>query len=277
MAEAVQERRRTLSAIRAGELGPAPQQGVPKPRAMVWPYLLAIEFIAALIVIFFLLVFSVLRDAPLKELANPDVTPNPSKAPWYFVNIQEILVHMDPTLAGVILPGVLFLGLALIPYLDNNPKGVGIWFTSQNGARIAIFSFVYSTLWTILLLLLDAWVGLEPASYGTSGGIRALLNSWGLPDVLGTWVVPLVLMVGLSALLALIVRLRWRADRRDVLIALFSGFVAVYTVTTLSFFLFRGPAQKYYLPWDMGCTDRNHQVVACDAPGAIRYDPFSEF
>ena len=126
-------------------------------------------------------------------------------------------------------------------------------------------------------MILDAFVGLKPESYGTAGGIRVLLNSWGLPDVMSTWVVPILLMVGLSALLALLVRLRWKADTREIIIALFTGFVVVYWVTTISFFLFRGPAQKYYLPWDMGCTNRAHQVVACDADDAIRYDPFSEF
>ena len=93
----------------------------------VWPYLVRLEFLCALIVIVGLTVWSIVIDAPLEEAANPTKTPNPSKAPWYFLGLQDILVYFDPWFAGVIAPVLIIVGLMLIPYLDVNPKGNGYY------------------------------------------------------------------------------------------------------------------------------------------------------
>lgn len=272
-AGSLEERKiKTLSLIR-GEQVERPAEA-PIPKAMVWPHLLAIEFLAMMICTIGLLVFSVLRNAPLKELANPDVTPNPSKAPWYLVGLQELLLHMDPFLAALVLPGVAFALLAIIPYIDFQTAGTGHWFNSAKGVKITIFSTVYSVLILVAFIVFDSRLGGVP---GTAGGIRQMLKTWGVPDIVGTWILPVAIMLGLSALLVLIVRLRWQANLREIIIALFTGFVVVFFLTSLVGFLFRGPSQALYWPWDMGCTDLNYQDVSCDAPGAIRYDPLSEF
>ncbi len=96
-------------------------------RVDVWPHLVSREFLAAILAMIILLVWSMLMQAPLEEMANLNVTPNPSKAPWYFVGLQELLVYFDPWLAGVALPGIIMMGLMAIPYVDINPKGVGTW------------------------------------------------------------------------------------------------------------------------------------------------------
>ncbi|MBI3996165.1 MAG: cytochrome b N-terminal domain-containing protein [Candidatus Omnitrophica bacterium] len=93
----------------------------------VWPHLVSREFLAALLVLIILFVWSLLMNAPLEAEANLNVTPNPSKAPWYFVGLQELLVYFDPWLAGVVLPTLIVVGLMAIPYVDTNPKGVGYW------------------------------------------------------------------------------------------------------------------------------------------------------
>ena len=93
----------------------------------VWPHLVSREFLAALLVTVILFVWSLLMNAPLEAEANLNVTPNPSKAPWYFVGLQELLVYFDPWIAGVVLPTVIIIGLMAIPYVDPNPKGVGYW------------------------------------------------------------------------------------------------------------------------------------------------------
>ncbi|MBI3319405.1 MAG: hypothetical protein HYZ89_02300, partial [Candidatus Omnitrophica bacterium] len=91
----------------------------------VWPHLVSREFLAALLVTVILFVWSMAIQAPLEGQANINVTPNPSKAPWYFLGLQELLVYFDPWIAGVVLPTVIVIGLMAIPYLDTNPKGVG--------------------------------------------------------------------------------------------------------------------------------------------------------
>ena len=88
----------------------------------MWPHLLIEEFVALLVVSAFLIVFSTFVNAPLLELANPNLTPNPSKAPWYFMGLQELLRYFHPTIAGVMMPTVAIIALIVIPYFDRNPS-----------------------------------------------------------------------------------------------------------------------------------------------------------
>lgn len=94
----------------------------PADKVNVWPHLLAIEFVALLAMLALLTLMSVFIDAPLLEFANFNEQPNPSKAPWYFLGLQELLAYFDPQVAGVIVPGFGVVALAFIPYIDRNPS-----------------------------------------------------------------------------------------------------------------------------------------------------------
>jgi len=87
----------------------------------VWPFLLRMEFLVAIIVTIILMVWSITLNAPMEEPANPNLTMNPAKAPWYFLGLQEMLVYFDPWIAGVLMPGLIVVGLMVIPYIDTNP------------------------------------------------------------------------------------------------------------------------------------------------------------
>ncbi len=100
-----------------------------------------------------LIVWSLVLRAPLEQPADPVVTPNPSKAPWYFVGLQEMLVFFDASVAGVILPGLIILGLALVPYLDFKPKGAGYYSIVQRRFGYAGFMFGFLQLWILLILV----------------------------------------------------------------------------------------------------------------------------
>jgi len=91
-------------------------------RINVFPHLLIEEFIALLVMLGVLTIFSTFVNAPLRELANPNLTPNPSKAPWYFLGLQELLRYFHPMIAGVIIPTLILVGLAAVPYIDRNPS-----------------------------------------------------------------------------------------------------------------------------------------------------------
>jgi menaquinol-cytochrome c reductase cytochrome b/c subunit len=91
-------------------------------RINVFPHLLIEEFISLLVVSVFITVFSTFVNAPLRELANPNLTPNPSKAPWYFLGLQELLRYLHPMIAGIIIPTLILVGLGAIPYVDRNPS-----------------------------------------------------------------------------------------------------------------------------------------------------------
>src|SRR5438045_8487863 len=123
--------------------------------AMVWPHLLVVEFIAAMLWFIGLFVISAAFNAPLQDHSTPDCTPNPSKAPWYLLNLQELLLHMDKGLAGVIVPTIWIVFMMAIPYIDRSRECVGSWFTSPRGRRLPYFAAVYATVLTFSLIVLD--------------------------------------------------------------------------------------------------------------------------
>ena len=111
---------RLLTVVKAGAIQQVKRE--PHDKVNVWPHLLAIELVALMACTAFLFVFSAFVDAPLLEFANFNAQPNPSKAPWYFLGLQELLSYFDPQVAGVLIPGFGLVGLAFIPYVDRNPS-----------------------------------------------------------------------------------------------------------------------------------------------------------
>ncbi len=111
---------RLLTVVKSGSIQDV--KAMPQDKVHVWPHLLVVEFAAALACTAFVLAFSVFVNAPLLELANVNATPNPSKAPWYFLGLQELLKWYHPMVAGVLLPGMALVGLILAPYTDRNPS-----------------------------------------------------------------------------------------------------------------------------------------------------------
>ena len=136
--------------IAAGE---GPIEKAESDRVWVWPDLVYTELISLILCSVILIVWSIFLKAPLEQPANPANTPNPSKAPWYFLGLQEMLVYFDPWLAGVVLPGLIIVGLICIPYIDKNPKGNGYFTFAERKAEITIFMFGFVVLWCSLIVL----------------------------------------------------------------------------------------------------------------------------
>ncbi|MEM7141543.1 MAG: menaquinol-cytochrome c reductase cytochrome b subunit [Actinomycetota bacterium] len=111
---------RLLTVVKSGSIQDV--KAMPQDKVHVWPHLLVIEFAAALFITAFTLIFSIFVNAPLLELANFNETPNPSKAPWYFLGLQELLTLFHPMVAGVTIPGIGLFVLILAPYIDKNPS-----------------------------------------------------------------------------------------------------------------------------------------------------------
>lgn len=119
----------------------------------VWPFLLRIEFLAAVIVTAILMVWSITLDAPLEEPANPSLTMNPAKAPWYFLGLQEMLVYFDPWIAGVVMPTLIIIGLIVVPYIDENPLGNGYYTYQQRKFAIWTFIFGFIVMWCLMIVI----------------------------------------------------------------------------------------------------------------------------
>src|SRR5579864_8079906 len=117
----------------------------------VWPFLLRVEFLAAIIVTIILMVWSITLSAPLEE--PPNLTMNPAKAPWYCLGLQEMLVYFDPWIAGVVMPTLIIVGLMVIPYIDTNPLGSGYYTWKQRKFAIGTFMFGFVVLWVAMIII----------------------------------------------------------------------------------------------------------------------------
>jgi len=135
------------------------ERGEPHPDAgrndtvLTWPNLVYLELLALVICLVLLIVWSLLVRAPLEGPADPYAVPNPSKAPWYFVGLQELLVYFDPWLAGVVLPGAIIFGLCALPYLDRNPRGKGNYTLEERPFAITVFVMGFVLLWIAPIMI----------------------------------------------------------------------------------------------------------------------------
>ena len=122
-------------------------------KVLTWPDLVYTELICMVVLTVILIGWSMALQAPLEAPANPSSSPNPSKAPWYFLGLQEMLVYFDPWLAGVVFPGLIIVGLMAIPYIDTNPKGNGYYTLKERRWEITTFLFGFLILWILLVIL----------------------------------------------------------------------------------------------------------------------------
>lgn len=136
---------------RAEQKLPPEEKETSDQKTWVWPDLVYIEFLCMILATVFLVVWSLTVRAPLEEPANPSNTPNPSKAPWYFLGLQELLVYFDPWFAGVVLPSIIVFGLMAIPYIDVNPKGNGYYSFKDRKLAMVTFLFGFFVLWDFLI------------------------------------------------------------------------------------------------------------------------------
>jgi menaquinol-cytochrome c reductase cytochrome b/c subunit len=223
----------------------------------VWPHLVTIEFLSALLMLLSMIVLSWVVNAPLEAHANPDRTPNPSKAPWYFLNLQELLLHMHPGLAGVLVPAGALAAIAAIPYIDRDTTDVGKWFGTPSAIPITIFVTVYATVVEVALVFFDEYIGVKPlmTQVADATGIAYLkevtpfgVALFSMPNV----IVPTLLMLGPIVPMMLIIRLMYKPNIREVMIALFTGFVVSYVILTVFGTFFRGQGMHLFWPWDPG-------------------------
>jgi quinol-cytochrome oxidoreductase complex cytochrome b subunit len=194
------------------------------------------EAVMATVAIAAITIWSMLVMAPLEPLANPALSPNPAKAPWYFMGLQELLLHFHPLVGAIVIPILALLTLAALPYLDTDMDAVGIYFRSRRGRWLSLFGVIWGILLTFAYVIADEffldWAALLP----------------GLPTVISNGLVPLaLLLVGIIGFYELVQRAA-RARRCEAILATFTlilgGFV---TLTAVGIFL-RGAGMALILP-----------------------------
>ena len=206
-----------------------------KERVTTIPHLISIEFTFALVWIAILLIWATFVNAPLEEAANPAHSPNPAKAAWYFMGLQELLMHFHPVFGAIIIPGMALTGLFLMPYLDRDMDSVGIWFRSENGRWLALISANLGVISAFAFVLIDeywldlpGWLPFLP-SYISNGWIPLA----GL----------LLVLIGYYELLKVLKASNCEA-RQSVFTLLLFGFL---TLTVIGIF-FRGEGMAFIIP-----------------------------
>ena len=203
-----------------------------------WPRLFRVEAALTMTVLFVTLVLSFWLDAPLRAIANPEVPENPAKAPWYFLGLQE-LVSYSAFMGGMVIPGIVVVGLALIPYLDREDEDVGIWFSSRPGRRIAAVSALFGILLSVAILAFTVnfkWIGEWTWVHNLFGDI---------PPIVITFFNPGSLFV-LAAAAWSIGLLRYTNSTRMAAIGLFTCFFVCFVILTYFATVHRGPNWDFY-------------------------------
>ena len=212
-----------------------PGEDVEFPPRMVRtvPHVVTRELALALTVIAVAVVVAMLFDAPLAAQANPGLSPNPTKAPWYFMGVQEILMHFHPLFAVLVIPGLALAGLVALPFLRYETNAAGAWFISHRGRRLALASAVAGTSLTIAAVLADERViragGAAPAELVRNG------------------VLPFIATVTVAAAWYLGLRRLFGANREEAVQGLFTLLLAGFVTLTMIGVWFRGPGMQ--LQW----------------------------
>ncbi len=200
------------------------------------PHLVQIEFAAAAVLITALTLWVIFVPAPLEALADPSHPPNPAKAAWYFMGLQELLLHMHP-LAAMALPGIIIVGFILIPWLDRQDDNIGHYFRSKKGKQTAFVGAIYALGLVPLLVVADEfWLDLP-----------TLFPNW--PTLISNGLFPLLITLAGLVTIYLIFRIFGRANSSEALVGLFGFLIISFILLTIVGIFFRGANMALVLPW----------------------------
>jgi quinol-cytochrome oxidoreductase complex cytochrome b subunit len=214
-------------------------EGTQVEKVTTLPHLVSREMVFALVMIGAILLWSVWVNAPLEAAANPDHSPNPAKAAWYFMGLQELLLHFHPTFAAIIIPALAMGALILLPYQRFDLSAEGVWFRSRKGRQMALVAALNALIAVPLLVVLDEYV-LD---------LAALLPS--LPTLISNGVLPL------AALLLLLIgfydgmKRLFKASACETRQSVFVLLVVSFVVLTVIGIVFRGEGMALMLPWEV--------------------------
>jgi quinol-cytochrome oxidoreductase complex cytochrome b subunit len=205
-------------------------------RVTTIPHLVRIEFAAAMVVIAGLMIWSMLVPAPLQELADPTRSPNPAKAVWFLVGLQELLLHID-TLGAIVLVAGVMLAVGLLPRWDRREENIGIYFRSPVGRQAALAGALLSlNLVPVMVVADEFWIDLH-----------GWLPAW--PSIISTGLIPLLTVLAVFAGVYTIARKGLRANQSEALMGLFTFIITSLIVLTVIGNLFRGPNMALRLPF----------------------------
>jgi quinol-cytochrome oxidoreductase complex cytochrome b subunit len=203
------------------------------------PNLLLREFSVGLVLVAFVVVVSLFFNAGLGEAANPGMSPDPAKAPWYFLGFQELLLHFDPLFAVLIIPLAAAIGLLLIPYVSYEHDSSGVFMVSTRGRRLGAFAAVAALVTTPALIVADEkWID---------------FGAWlpGLDPTISNGLIPASALAGVLAGFYAGLRRRYSASRNEAVQSLFVLLAVAFLVLTVTGVWFRGSGMALVWPWNL--------------------------
>lgn len=217
-----------------GTEGPVKTEKVP-----TLPHLVSIEFVFALVMLALLVAWAAFVNAPLEAAADPNHSPNPAKAAWYLMGVQELLLHFHPVVGAIVIPALGLGALIVFPYLRFDSDSEGVWFRSRKGRRMASFAAVTALIVTPALVILDE-VALD---------FPALLPT--LPTLVSNGLLPLMILLLGFLLYGGAIKAVFRANRDETRQALFVLLVVGFVVLTVIGVAFRGEGMALMWPWEV--------------------------
>lgn len=208
-------------------------------RVATLPHLLLREVVVALVLIAVVMMVSVSFDVSLGDSANPGLSPNPTKAPWYFAGLQEILLHLHPLFSVFIIPLGLVVTLMGIPYLKYDTNTEGIWFASIKGRRMAMIAGLIAIVATPMGILADEYL------------IDFTLGLSGIPNFFGNGLIPFAFILCGCVGFYILIKHRYSATNNEAIQALFVFILVIFLILTVTGTWFRGPGMKLALPWKL--------------------------
>ncbi|MFH0730061.1 MAG: cytochrome b N-terminal domain-containing protein [Pseudomonadota bacterium] len=220
-------------------LGHSADQGAPAPHkwAPVFPELVLREVVAGLVLTAAIFILSALFDAPLHARANPGLSPNPTKPPWYFAAFQELLIHVHPVVVILVIPAICIAGLVALPYLRYEADTAGIWFCSATGRKTAWLAVGLSSIFVPVTVFLDEHM------------LTSVHTSQAMTNPIYRGIIPLIVIFGMLFGLIVWLRKRCHASRNEVMQSVFTLFLTTIMLLTLVGALFRGPDMKLGWWW----------------------------
>jgi len=201
------------------------------------PDLILKELVVALCLIAFVLLISIFFDAPLQERANPAYSPNPAKAPWYFMGIQELLLHFHPFFAAVLIPVLFLFGMFLLPFLKFKEQHEGIWFFNQKGRKLALIAAITA------IVIVPAGILINEYFLDFEGWMK------NIPPVISNGLIPFIIIGVILTAYFLFIKKRYKPDKSELILFIFSFMMAGYAVLTFVGIWFRGPGMVLMWPW----------------------------
>jgi quinol-cytochrome oxidoreductase complex cytochrome b subunit len=218
---------------------PDEDEGSEDEKVPTIPNLILREIVVAVVLIALIMAISVLFNAPLGAKANPGLSPNPTKAPWYFAGIQELLLHFHPLFALFVIPVFILIALISIPYVDYQSETAGVWFASHRGRRMAAVAALIAIIVTPIGIIADEFI-IDFAAW--------LPN---IPGEISNGLIPFVLMLTATILFYRVMKKKFSSNNNEALQSVFVLLVGAFIILTITGIWFRGQEMALIWPWEI--------------------------